>query len=229
VADSAYFTPDLFGFLRDLSRNNRREWFQAHRGRYEESVRAPAQRFIVDFDSRLRQVSPHFLADPRPIGGSLFRIYRDTRFAKDKTPYKTHAGIHFRHRAKETVHAPGFYLHMEPGQVFLAAGIWHPDGPTLARIRNAIVTKPAAWRKARDDRRFRARFEIGGDTLVRAPRGYDPEHPFLEDLKRKDFVASAMLTERDVLRPNFILEVAAGCRDAVPFVRWLCGALELPF
>jgi uncharacterized protein (TIGR02453 family) len=229
MGTNAYFTSDLFGFLRELTLNNRREWFQAHRERYEESVRAPAQRFIVDFGSWLGQVSPHFLADPRPVGGSLFRIYRDTRFSKDKTPYKTHAGIHFRHRAKETVHAPGFYLHLEPGQVFLAAGIWHPDGPTLARIRNSIVTKPVAWKKARDDRRFRSRFEIGGDTLARPPRGYDPDHPFVEDLKRKDFVASAMLKERDVLRPDFINEVAAGCRDAAPFVRWLCGALELPF
>ena len=83
------------------------------------------------------------MADPRPSGGSLFRIYRDTRFSKDKSPYKTHAGMYFPVRGGKDVHTPGFYLHLEPGACFAAAGLWHPDAAALAKVREAIVARPA--------------------------------------------------------------------------------------
>jgi uncharacterized protein (TIGR02453 family) len=229
LAKRAYFTEELFLFLAELKRHNRREWFLAHRARYEEAVRLPAQRFIVDFDKHLGKVSPHFVADPRPVGGSLFRIHRDVRFSRDKSPYKTHTGLHFPHRSRGDAHAPGFYLHLEPGQVFLGIGIWRPDATALGRIRGKIVSEPAAWKKARDDRRFRGRFELGGESLARAPRGFPCEHPFLEDLKRKEFVASVRMSEREVMRTDFPERLGEACGDGKAFVRWLCAALELPF
>jgi uncharacterized protein (TIGR02453 family) len=225
----ARFSTELFAFLRDLARNNRRDWFLAHKQRYEDAVRLPAQRLIVDLGPGLKKVSPHFVADPRPVGGSLFRIYRDTRFSQDKTPYKTHVGIHFPHARRGDVHAPGFYLHLEPGEVFLAAGIWHPDASSLQTIRRSIVANPAGWKRARDERRFRASFELDGESLSRPPRGFDPEHPLIEDLKRKDFVATTAMTEREAVRSDFVDRVAEACSGAGPFVRWLCRTLELPF
>ena len=124
---SAHFTPVLFEFLSDLSENNNREWFQANKDRYERDVRDRLVQFVADFDSRLTEISPHMVADPRPSGGSVFRIYRDVRFSKDKSPYKTNAAIHFRHEVGRKVHGPGFYLHLQPGSVFTGAGIWRPD------------------------------------------------------------------------------------------------------
>ena len=131
-----HFRPHLFKFLKDLESNNNRDWFQANKARYEDQIKEPALQFISDFGPLLRKVSPHFRADPRPNGGSLFRIYRDVRFAKDKRPYKTHTGIQFRHEAGRDAHAPGFYLHLESGRVFVGAGIWHPDSTSLRKIQD---------------------------------------------------------------------------------------------
>jgi uncharacterized protein (TIGR02453 family) len=229
MSRETYFSSALFKLLRELAQNNRRDWFQANKSRYEESIRHPAQRFIVDFGARLQKISPHFTADPRPVGGSLFRIHRDVRFSKDKSPYKTHVGIHFPHRAKKSPHVPGFYLHLDPKNVFVGVGIWHPDGPTLKKIRDAIVAKPADWKRVRDDKRFRARFDLGGESLKRPPRGYDPEHRYVEDLKRKDFVGFASISQKDVTSPRFLDAFVEHCRAGSPYVRWLCRAIGLPF
>lgn len=226
---TVHFHPETFAFLRELAKHNRREWFQANKQRYQEHVRDPAVRFITTFAEPLERISPHFRADPRPVGGSLFRIYRDTRFSKDKRPFKTHVGIQFRHGIGKDVHAPGFYLHLEPDSVFLAAGIWHPDTGTLRKIRDALVEDPAAWKRAAYGKRFQTRFELEGDTLTRAPRGYDPEHPLIDDLKRKDFIGVALLTEADAIRAGFVRQVADLCRLAGPFVKHLCTALAVPF
>jgi uncharacterized protein (TIGR02453 family) len=226
VADPV-FTPDLFAFLRDLARNNDRVWFAENRDRYERDVKGPALRFVAELAPHFGKVSRHFRADPRPVGGSLFRIHRDVRFSKDKSPYKTHVGIRFPHAKGRDVHAPGFYLHLEPGEVFAACGVWHPDGPTLTRIRGSIAARPDRWRRIRDGKRFRARYRLGGDSLKRAPLGYDADHPLLEDLKRKDYVAVAELDEDAVRRKEFVKEFMALCRDAEPFQRFLCEALGL--
>jgi uncharacterized protein (TIGR02453 family) len=219
------FGPELFRFLRELKASNTREWFAANRERYEDDVRGPALDFVADFAPRLERISPHFVADPRPSGGSLFRIHRDTRFSKDKSPYKTYTGIQFRHELGRDAHAPGFYLHLEPKAVFAGVGIWHPDAATLARIREAIVEDSRAWSAAKHV----GRFELSGDSLKRAPAGYDPEHPLIEDLKRKDFICVAPLTEKDVCAPGFPDEFAGLCRQASPLVRFLCSALDVPF
>lgn len=225
----SHFDAELFGFLRQLAKNNRRDWFQANKGRYESHVRHPALQFISDFGPLLHQISPQFAADPRPVGGSLFRIHRDTRFSKDKRPYKTQVGIQFRHKQRRDVHSPGFYLHLQPGGSFAGAGIYHPDGSTLKRIRGYLAAKPDLWRHVIGDQRLARRFELGGDSLKRAPKGYDPDHPLIEDLKRKDFVVFSYLDDKAVTAPGFLTEFAGLCRDAAPFVRFLCGAVEVPF
>ena len=229
MAASPYFTPATFSFLRDLAKNNNREWFGDHKDRYENHVKEPALRFIVDVGPKLDKISPHFRADPRANGGSLFRIYRDTRFSKDKTPYKTHTGIQFRHEAAKDVHAPGFYLHIHPKEIFVGIGIWHPDSKTLKEIRQAIVDDPAAWKRVKNGKAFKAQFELGGDSLVRAPKGFDPEHPLIEDLRRKDFIAASRLTQKDVTGPDFLKTFIARCRAAGPLQKWLCGAVGVSY
>ena len=225
----ASFSPELFTYLKDLKRNNRREWFLANKGRYEEEVKGPALRFIADFEPHLRKISPEFLAIPKAVGGSLFRIQRDVRFSKDKSPYKTHVGIRFLHRDAKNVHAPIFYLHLEPGGSFAALGVWHPEPATLEQIRQAIVEGPGAYRRAAESARLRKRFEMLGDSLQRPPRGYDPEHPLIEELKRKDFVASRRLDEKDIVRAGFDRRLAEAWRDGAGYVRFLCRALDVPF
>lgn len=222
------FTPDLFGFLRDLGEHNDREWFQSNKKRYEESVKEPALAFIAAFGPYLKKISPYFQAIPRAQGGSLFRIYRDTRFGKDKTPYKTNTGLHFRHEAGKDAHAPGFYVHLAPGEVFFGAGLWKPEGPTARSIRQLIVDNPGEWKKVRTAVEKSA-LSLAGDSLVRPPRGFDPENQFIEDIKRKDFLASAELDEQTALAPDFLETAAELCGQAAPLMRFLCQAVDVPF
>lgn len=228
-ADQQSFTPALFGFLRDLKKHNDREWFQSNKARYEAAVREPALAFIADFEPYLRAISRHLLADPRPVGGSLFRIHRDVRFSKDKTPYKTSVGIQFRHELAKDAHAPGLYLHLEPGSVFAAGGIWHPDAETLARIREAIVADPAAWKRAVGGKAFKEGYRLAGNSLKRAPAGYDVDHPLIDDLRRKDFIAVTDLDEAAVYCRGFLADFAGVCKPITPLLRFLCGAVDAPF
>ncbi len=228
-AEPRHFGPELFAFLADLKANNDRSWFQANKGRWEDEVQHPALQFISDFGPRLREISRHFRADPRPSGGSLFRIYRDTRFSHDKSPYKTHVGIHFRHTRAADAHAPGFYLHLEPGQSFVGLGIWRPDGPSLAKLRGALVANPRGWEKVRDDGAFRAALELSGDALKRPPKGFPPDHPLVEDLKRTDFVAVAKVSQAEITGAGFLDRFAILCAAGGPFVAWLCRALEVEY
>ena len=222
-------TPALFDFLRELGANNERPWFEANKARYRAEVRDPMLNFIQAFAEPLAEISPHFRADPRANGGSLFRIYRDTRFSKDKTPYKTNVGAHFRHAAGRDAHAPGFYLHLEPGMCFAGCGVWHPDSPTLGRIRDAIVEKPDEWKRITTGGEFCRTFRLAGEALKRPPRGYDPEHPLIEDLKRKDFVAIADVEEAEAVRPDFLDRFAAIARAGADFTDFLCKAVGVPF
>jgi uncharacterized protein (TIGR02453 family) len=229
MTDQNHITPELFTFFREIQENNSRDWFQANKHRYEGHVREPLLQFIADFGLRLREISPHYVADARKSGGSLFRIYRDVRFSKDKSPYKTSAGIQFRHESGKDVHAPGFYLHLEPGDVFVASGIWHPDTQTSAKIRDAIVANPERWQRASSGETFRSTYDLVGESLKRAPKGYDPNHPLLEDLKRKDFIASTRLAEADACAPGFIEHFSELCRRSSPFVEFLTTAIGLPW
>ena len=224
-----HFTPKTFAFLKDLATNNDRDWFKANQDRYESEVREPALDFIEDFADRLYKISPHFVADPRKQGGSLFRIHRDTRFSKDKTPYKTHTGMHFRHVAtKDDVHAPGFYLHLEPGECWIGVGLWQPSTDNARAIRQAIHDDPAAWRKGAYGKRFTDRFELGdGNKLQRLPKEYDPEHRYAEDLTRRDFTAGSKLSQRDVTSEGFIDLFTERCTAAKPFIGFLSEAIGI--
>jgi uncharacterized protein (TIGR02453 family) len=229
MSTSSYFTPATFTFLKDLAKNNRRDWFEKNKSRYEEEVKQPALRFITDFAPHLKKISTHFRADPRPVGGSLFRIHRDVRFAKDKSPYKTHTGIHFRHFEAGDAHAPGFYLHIEPGEVFVGVGIWRPDAPTLEKIRARVAEEAAEWKRAAKGKAFTSRFELAGESLARPPKGFAADHSLIEDLKRKDFIGVAKLTDKDLTSPAFLKEFAALCRAGGSLNQFICGALGIPY
>jgi len=225
----AHFTKATFTFLRELKENNARDWFERNKPRFRAEVQEPAIRFVTDFAPHLGRISARFRADPRPVGGSIFRIYRDTRFAKDKSPYKTHMGIQFRHEDGKDAHTPGYYLHVEPGTVFVGMGVWHPDAPSLKAIREHLVADAKGWRRVTNGARFRERFRLEGDSLVRPPAGFDAGHPLIDDLKRKDFVAVTSMSERDATKPGFLDAFTRTCRDGTPFMKWLCAALEVPF
>lgn len=216
---------DLFIFLSELKENNTREWFQDNKERYESEVRGPLLQFVREFESYLERISPYFMAEAKKSGGALFRIHRDVRFSKDKSPYKTNAGLHFRHENGKDAHAPGFYLHLEPGRCFCAAGLWKPDNESLRAIRDKIVGNPREWEKVVTP----LRGELAGDSLKRAPKGYDPDHPLLDDLRRKDHVVMSDLAEKTILKPDYIKEYAGYCERVSDYMRFLCGALNQPF
>ena len=226
---TVHFKPAIFTFLKDLKANNTREWFQANKARYEQEVREPALAFITDFATHLEAISTYFRADPRPVGGSLFRIHRDVRFSKDKSPYKTHAGLHFRHKAGKSAHTPGFYLHLEPGGCFVGVGIWRPDGPTLRTIREHIAEHPEAWRDAVENPAFSESFVVDGDRLKRPPKGFDANHELIEVLKLKDFTAMRRLRQREITSRGFIDDFATMCKSGGSLVELLCTAVEQPF
>ena len=227
TATSPHFTPALFGFLSELAENNNREWFQDNKARYERDVRDALVNFVLDFGEILPEISPNMVADPKLSGGSIFRIYRDVRFSKDKSPYKTNAGIHFRHEVGRKVHGPGLYLHLQPGNVFVGAGIWRPNSATVGKIRGAIVANPDRWRRIVNDADFKSLYTLEAESLKRAPRGIDPDHPLIEHLKFKSFVATANFSQEDACSPDFIQTYADACRTASPFAGFLTRAVGL--
>ena len=224
-----YFSKASIGFLRALARNNNRTWFKAHEAEYERHVREPFLRLITDLQAPLAKISPHLRADPRKTGGSLFRIYRDTRFANDKTPYKPWAGARFFHERRREIESPSFYLHIAPADCFAGGGIWHPEPATLKRIRDFLVDNPAAWKRATQCKSFREHFEFFGESLSRPPRGYDAGHPLIEDLKRRNFAAGEPLTEALVCSSALLPSVVATYKRLAPMIDYLCAALDLEF
>lgn len=222
--------PTLFRFLRDLAAHNDTEWFAEHRARYHADVRDPCVQLIEALAKPLERVSPHFEAVARPVGGSLLLPHRDRRFNPDGPPYKGFAGIHVRHeQARERKSAPGFYLHLEPRRVFFAAGVRRPDGATGGRIRAAIEADAARVRRILRAKPLRAGLALGGDRRKRPPPGADPGHPLFDLLCHRDFLLVAGLTERAVCGLGFVSEAARLLRAAGPWMRFLCGALELEF
>jgi uncharacterized protein (TIGR02453 family) len=218
------FGPELFAFLRELKDNNDREWFNANKARYENDLLEPALAFIEDFGLRLPNISPHLVADARRQGGSLFRIYRDTRFAKDKSPYKTQAGIYFRHERSKEAYSPGLYLHLEPRNVFAGGGMWHTDTKTAHAVRTAIVKDPDGWAEAK-----RGVELAEGEKLKRVPPTFDKDHPHAEDLKRKDFAAIARFTQKEATTTGFLDRYEQACVSFTPLMRFLCRAVSVPY
>lgn len=225
----AGFSLGLLHFLEELGRNNNKAWFDANKERYESELRTPALDFISAMEKPLRKISPHMVAVPKKVGGSLMRIHRDVRFGKDKTPYKTNVGIHFRHEAGKDVHCPGFYVHIALDECFLGAGIWRPDSTALGLIRDRIVEEPARWKRARDGKRFREVWAPSGDSLKRPPRGYDADHPLLEDLKRKDHIAVAEIDHDRLMAPDVVDFVSDAFKRSKAYTAFLCDAIDQPF
>ncbi|MEW8323270.1 MAG: TIGR02453 family protein [gamma proteobacterium symbiont of Stewartia floridana] len=223
------FPKQTLPFLKKLGRNNQREWFNEHKQEYETYVREPAFAFIEEMAPKLKALSDHFHAIAKKSGGSLMRVYRDTRFSKDKTPYKTNIGIQFRHQLGKDVHAPGFYLHIENGGCFIGAGIWHPESKTLGKIRNFIADNPASWSALKEQSDFSNQFELAGDSLKRAPKGFAPDHPLIEDLKRKDFIALKSFDCSQINRVDFADFVMDGFQSTDQLMRYLCTAVEVNY
>jgi len=224
-----FFGEDAFAFLRRLGENNNRDWFNEHKSEYELQVREPALDFIRAMKPELARFTPHFVAVDKKVGGSLMRVYRDVRFGKNKQPYKTNIGIQFRHELGKDVHAPGFYLHIEAHEVFVGAGIWHPDGETLKKIRTYIDAHPTRWNDAMKDKSFNKVFSLAGDSLKRAPKGYPMDHPMIEDLKRKDFIAIAPLMPELILQDDLVGLIGSYFETATPLMQQLCRAVSVKY
>jgi uncharacterized protein (TIGR02453 family) len=224
---SGHFSRSTLRFLAELRLNNDKAWFEDHRDRYERDVKAPMLAFIDDFAPRLGRISRAFVASSKVQGGSMFRIHRDVRFSPDKSPYKTHAAAQFRHVRGKDVHAPGFYLHIEPGQCFAGGGIYHPDNATLKVVRSAIDASPTRWKRAVYQGRFADGAHLGGDSLKRAPKGFSADHPLIEDLRRKDYVGFVNFKDSEVTRSDFLDRFVEACQSVAPLMRFLSQSLEL--
>ncbi|MEO8361701.1 MAG: DUF2461 domain-containing protein [Vicinamibacteria bacterium] len=214
-------------FLKALTENNEREWFEANRLRYEEDVREPARVFVRAMQPLLRKISPAFVADDRKVGGSIMRVNKDVRFAKDKTPYKTNLGIQFRHRTGKDVHAPGMYVHVEPGNLFLGSGMWHPEPDALHTLRHAIASSLPKWRAALGDPKLTEFWTPGGESLKRAPKDFVADHPAIDDIKRTDFILGTPLTVAEVESPKFVELAASRFMASRPYLKFQCAALKL--
>jgi len=226
---TAYFTPATFKFFKALARNNSREWFHDHKDEYERHVREPFTALITDMQAPLAKISPHFRADPRKVGGSLYRIHRDTRFANDKQPYKNWQGSRFFHERRHEIQAPGFYLHIQPGECFVGGGMWHPEPPVLKKLREFLSDNPDSWKKATHTKAFQERFSWWGESLSRPPRGFDANHELIEDLKRKNFAAGQDFDEAMACSTELLPFVVDNFKRLAPMVDYLCAAQELEF
>ena len=226
---SSYFSEKTFKFLRALARNNEREWFHAHKADYDAQLRHPFLKLIADLQPDLLAISEHYRADPKSVGGSLFRIHRDTRFSNDKTPYKPWSGARFFHARSKQIEAPSFYLHIQPGHCFVGAGLWHPEPDTQRKIRQFIFDNPGGWKACVQAPAFKRRFAMDGESLARPPRGFPADHELIADLKRKNFVAMATLDDDIVLGPRLKKSVVEAFKGLSPLVDYLCAALDLEF
>ena len=228
MARAPHFTPALFTFLAELRLHNDRDWFERNRERYLRDVRDPMLRFIADLAPVLKKVAPRLVADPRPAGGSLFRIHRDTRFSSDKTPYKTNVAAHFRHQDGRDVHGPALYLSLDPDEVDVGGGVWHPEPEPLRLIRGSIAEAPGPWKRALAAPAMR-KLEWWGESLKRTPKGFPEGHPLDELLRRKDFAAGLALGERDALSPRFLERCAEVYRTLGPSMKLLAKAVGVRY
>jgi uncharacterized protein (TIGR02453 family) len=219
------FPADGINFLKQLKRNNNRPWFEKHKEEYESYVKLPMQSLIAALQPHFLKFAPEFDLNPKK---SFFRIYRDVRFSSDKTPYKTHAAAHFVLRGKpKGVEGSGYYLHIEPGQVFLGGGIYMPDGDQLKNIRRSIDTNANKFLSIVRNKKFIATFKkLEGEKLKRVPKGYEPDHPMAEWLKQKQFFVWVEWPESKCRQEELVGEVAKVYEAATPLVRFLNEAMS---
>jgi uncharacterized protein (TIGR02453 family) len=211
-------------FMKRLKRNNNRPWFEKHKEEYEAVVKLPMQSLIAALQPHFEVFAPEFDIHPKK---SLFRIYRDVRFSKDKTPYKTHVAAHFVLRGKpKGVEGSGYYLHIEPGEVFLGGGIYMPDSDQLKKIRRAIAGQPDRFLSILEQKQFKKVFKrLQGETLQRVPQGYEADHPMAEWLKYKQFFVWVEWSETKSARQKFVTDVVEVFEAATPLVRFLNEAM----
>lgn len=230
LIDSELFPPfngfpkEGIAYLKKLKRNNNRTWFEHHKEEYENHVKLPMQSLIVALQPHFARFAPEFDLSPKR---SLFRIYRDVRFSSDKTPYKTHVAAHFVLRGKpKGFIGSGYYLHIEPGEVFVGGGIYIPDGGQLKKIRQSIAKNGKEFLTIVESHRFKKLFApFEWDALRQIPRGYDETHPMAEWLKYKQFFVGVSWSETKCYQESFIDDVAMICKEATPLVRFLNNAL----
>jgi uncharacterized protein (TIGR02453 family) len=225
-----YFSDASYKFLRGLARHNDKTWFAEHKQQYEDHVRQPFLRLITDLQPDLTEVSAHFRADPRTVGGSLFRIYRDSRFSNDKTPYKTWQGARLFHERRKEVPAPSYYIHLAPGENFIGAGIWHPEPDTQRKLRQFIFDNPGSWKAAAHAPAVRKRYDFEtSEKLVRPPRGFPADFEFIDDLKHRNWVLWRAIDDDTMTGPRLRQTLAKDLAALAPFVDYLCAALDLEF
>lgn len=212
-------------FLRQLKKNNRREWFERHKADYETTVKLPMQSLIAALQPHFHSFAPEFDVNPKR---SMFRIHRDVRFSKDKSPYKTHVAAHFVLRGKaKGVDGSGYYLHIEPGEIFLGAGIYMPDGEQLKAIRKALAERSDEFLAIIDNPALKRAFgKLEGDQLRRVPAGYEPDHPMSKWLRLKQFFVGKSLPVEKCHSPRFVGEAAKAFEIATPLVRFLNEAMK---
>ncbi len=220
---------DTLKFLSELEQNNNREWFQCNKARYESSVLEPSIELIRTLIEPIGKVAPMLTVEPKRVGGSLMRIYKDTRFSKDKTPYKTNIGIQFRHAAGKDVHAPGVYLHVAPDECFFGAGIWQAPSDALRKIRHYIVENETTWKRAFHNKKMRNQFEFYEDRLRTAPRGYAKDHPQIDDLRLKSFLVTSKLQKSQIQSKELAQLIPNLVKQANPLMEILCTALAQPY
>ena len=211
------FTDDTLSFLRKLARNNDREWFHAHKDDYEAHVRRPMlaviERLAVDFP----RIAPDLVASPR----SMYRIYRDTRFSPDKTPYKTHVSAAFSHRTLPKNESAGLYFHLAPNQLWIGGGLYAPQTAQLQRIREHIVANLGSFRALVESPAMRRLGGVTGWTLKRVPRGFPPDHEAADYLRLKQYLAGAELAPALALSPRFYRSLVQRFTALAPFIRFL--------
>jgi len=217
------FPREGLSFLRQLKKNNTRDWFNSHKVEYESLVKLPMQSFVVDLMLPMSRLAPEFDVHPKR---SIFRIYRDARFSKNKTPYKTNvaAVFHLRGHWQESA---GFYIHVEPGGVYVGGGIYMPDSRQLKSIRTSLVEQPKEFLSIIENPRFLKRFgAIEAEKLRRIPQGFPADHWMGEWLKYKQFIAGVEWDERESLSPRFVKKVVEVYKDLLPLIRFLNAALH---
>lgn len=214
-----YFRPEALQFLRGLTRNNRREWFEARRNVFEQELKAPMLEIIRGVNDALAEYSPEHLRPPQKI---MLRIYRDTRFSPDKTPYKKHIAAWWACEGMEKTSGGGFYFHVSPKEVVLAAGIYMPEKDQLFAIRNWLLDNHEEFRRIMADKKLRRVFkEFEGVSLTRAPKGFPKDHPALDLILCRQWGVSATIAADAALKPNFASVIAESFRLANPLVRAL--------
>src|SRR5213592_1184474 len=208
------FTAEALKFLRALKRNNRREWFNAHRDDYEAHIRQPMFEIIERLGADFRQFAPELVASPK---ASMYRIHRDTRFSENKTPYKTHVAAVFPPRGLPKHEGAGVYFHVSPDEVWIGGGMYAPQTPQLQAVREHIAVNLKQLRSIVESPGFRRRVgALEGERLQRVPRGFPKDHPAAEYLKYRQFLAGKAFPARFASTPRFYAAVVSVFRDAAP-------------